>query len=91
LFFFLTGSAVVGFNFLIGIDFEKVMHPAADIYQKEEEEEIVMYTQVLISRKILTIDESLALKPFYIKLIDLPSVNLEDVRFAEQHFGTKNK
>jgi len=86
---FFTGSSVVIFNFLIGINFEKVIYPAADMYQKEEEEEIVLYTQVLISRKKPTIDESIALKPTSIKLIDLPSVSLEDVRFAEEHFGVK--
>jgi len=86
---FVFGSGVVAFNFWIGIDFEKVMYPAADMYQKEEEEEILMHTQLIISRKTPTIDQCLALKPSSIKLEELPPVTLEDVRFAEEHFGIK--
>lgn len=83
------GSAAVVFNFWFGIDLEKVAYPKANVYQKEEEEAILLHLEEVMSKKPI-MDKIPSVKPTYIQSTPLMTAVLDDVRFAESVYGKPN-
>jgi len=80
--YLLFGGVVVILNLILGIDFEKVIHPQADYFQKIEEELIRTDLEYLALNKQITKDCDF-IRPFSNPITPLPPVDLQEINLSK--------